>query len=61
MYRVGADRFHLLFANKEDARKTAVWLSISRMGMCSSQMCAKLPGPVVVKLVAPDGLLEKRG
>ncbi len=60
LYRVGADRFHLLFANKEDARKTAVWLSdLSDGYVLFSDVYAKLPGPVVVKLVAPDGLLEK--
>ena len=60
LYRVDADRFHLLFSDKEDARKTAVWLSDLSDGYVEfSDLYARLPGPVAVKLVAPENLLEK--
>ena len=60
LYRVDSDRFHLLFSDKEDARKTAVWLSDLSDGYVEfSDLYAKLPGPVVVKLVTPENLLEK--
>lgn len=60
LYRVDVDRFHLLFADKEDARKTAVWLSDLSDGYVEfSDLYAQLPGPVAVKLVAPENLLEK--
>ena len=60
LYRVESDRFHLLFADKEDAGKTAVWLADLSDGYVSfSDRYARLPGPVAVKLVAPENLLEK--
>jgi glycine hydroxymethyltransferase len=60
LYRADADRFHLLFGSKEDARKTAVWLSdLSDGYVLFSDVYARLPGPVAVKLIAPEGLLEK--
>jgi glycine hydroxymethyltransferase len=60
LYRVDADRYHLLFSDKEDAGKTAVWLSDLSDGYVDfSGLYAQLPGPVVVKLVSPENLLEK--
>lgn len=60
LYRVDTNRFHLLFASKEDAQKTAVWLSDLSDGYVQfSDRFARLPGPVAVKLVAPENLLEK--
>ncbi len=60
LYRVDADRYHLLFADKEDARETAVWLSDLSDGYVQfSDLYALLPGPVAVKMVAPENLLEK--
>ncbi|MBE2224493.1 MAG: serine hydroxymethyltransferase, partial [Anaerolineae bacterium] len=60
LYRVEGDRFHLLFSDKADAQKTAVWLSDLSDGYVEfSDLYAKLPGPVTVKLVPPENLLEK--
>lgn len=60
LHRLAADRFHLLFAEKGAARKTAVWLSDLSDGYVQfSDVYAKLPGPVAVRELEPENLLEK--
>ena len=60
LYRVDANRYHLLFSDKDDARKTAVYLSDLSDGYIEfTDRYAQMPGPVAVKLVAPENLLEK--
>ena len=60
LYRHEADRYHLVFAHKQQAQDTAVWLSALSDGyVMFSDVYAKLPGPVAVRTVEPDNLLAK--
>ncbi|PID85907.1 MAG: glycine cleavage system protein T [Chloroflexi bacterium] len=60
LFRNDVNLYHLLFTDVEDARKTAVWLSDLSDGYVEfSDLYALLPGPVAIKMIAPENLLEK--
>ncbi len=60
LYRHGGELYHLIFANKQEAHDTAVWLSALSDGYVLFQdVYAKLPGPVAIRTLEPENLLEK--
>ncbi|MBK6711853.1 MAG: glycine cleavage system aminomethyltransferase GcvT [Chloroflexi bacterium] len=60
LYRHTADLYHLIFSDKKEAQETAVWLSALSDGyVMFADVYAKLSGPVAIRTLEPENLLEK--